>query len=328
MSFDQKILIIRFSSIGDIVLTTSPLKTIRNRFPNAQISYLTLEHFAPLLEFHPDIDRLIPLSKNMTGANLWEFSDYIRKQNYSTIFDLHNSLRSNIITFRTTEPVLQLKKPRWNRFMLFQFHQNIFADDFSTRKMYHEHLGKIWQEGDEIPNTSLKVTNHEKNEALNFVGKDSYITLIPGAAWGQKQWSSDKYIELIQDINMSVVLLGEKKDKICFQIANKVPSVINLAGKTSLRQAMAILSNSTHVIGSDTGLTHAAEALRIPVSMIQGPTSKETGAGVHLENSRNIEMNLWCRPCSQNGKRPCYRKKQVCMDSISVADVIQSVPSV
>ena len=66
MSFDQKILIIRFSSIGDIVLTTSPLKTIRNRFPNAQISYVTLEEFAPLLEFHPDIDRLIPLSKNMT----------------------------------------------------------------------------------------------------------------------------------------------------------------------------------------------------------------------------------------------------------------------
>ena len=101
-----------------------------------------------------------------------------------------------------------------------------------------------------------------------------------------------------------------------------------MAGKTSLRQALAILSNSTHVIGSDTGLTHAAEALRIPVSMILGPTSKETGAGVHLENSRNIEKNLWCRPCSQNGKRPCYRKNQVCMDSISVADVIQSVPSV
>ena len=81
MSYDQKILIIRFSSIGDIVLTTSPLKTIRNSFPNAQINYLTLEHFAPLLEFHSDIDRLIPLSKHMTGTNLWEFSDFIRKQN-------------------------------------------------------------------------------------------------------------------------------------------------------------------------------------------------------------------------------------------------------
>jgi len=91
---------------------------------------------------------------------------------------------------------------------------------------------------------------------------------------------------------------------------------------------LAILSNSAHVIGSDTGLTHAAEALRIPVSMIQGPTSRETGAGVHLVTSRNIEKDLWCRPCSQNGKRPCYRKSQVCMDSISVGDVVQSVPSV
>jgi ADP-heptose:LPS heptosyltransferase len=192
--------------------------------------------------------------------------------------------------------------------------------------MYHEHLGDIWQDGDEIPKTSLKVTNHEKNEALKFVGKDSFITVVPGAAWVQKQWSSEKYIELIKKINMTVVLLGEKKDKICFQIANKLPSIINLAGKTTLRQALAILSNSKYVIGSDTGLTHAAEALCIPVSMILGPTSRETGAGVHLETSQNIEKDLWCRPCSQNGKRPCYRKNQVCMDSISVFDVVQSVP--
>jgi heptosyltransferase II len=328
MLFDQKILVIRFSSIGDIVLTTSPLKTIRNAFPNSQISYLTLEHFVPLLEFHPDIDRLIPISKNMTGTNLWGFSNYIRKQDYSIIFDLHSSLRSSIVTLRTTRPVLQLNKPRWNRFILFHFHHNLFLNDFTSRKMYHEHLGEIWQEGDEIPETFLKVTNHEKNEALRLVGKQSFITMVPGAAWVQKQWSSEKYIELIQNINMPIVLLGEKKDKICFQIENRLPSVINLAGKTSLRQALAILSNSKHVIGSDTGLVHAAEALGIPVSMILGPTSKETGAGVHLEISQNIEKDLWCRPCSQNGKRPCYRKNQECMDSISVADVVQSVPLV
>jgi len=186
MPFDQKILIIRFSSIGDIVLTTSPLKTIRNAFPNAQISYLTLEHFMPLLEFHPDIDRLIPLSKNTTGTNLWNISDYIRKQNYSVIFDLHNSLRSNIITLRTIRPVLQLYKPRWNRFILFHFHKNLFLNDFTSRKMYHEHLGDIWQDGDEIPKTSLKVTNHEKNEALKFVGKDSFITVVPWCSLGSE----------------------------------------------------------------------------------------------------------------------------------------------
>ena len=326
MSFDQKILVIRFSSIGDIILATSPLKTIRKTFPDAQINFLTLENFAPLLEFHPDIDRLIPFSKKMSGLDLWRIADYIRKQKYSTIFDLHNSLRSNIITFRTTSPVLQLKKPRWKRFMLFQFHQNEFAEYFSTLKMYHEHLGDIWKVGDTIPGTSLIVTDHEKAKATELVNINDFITIIPGAAWGQKQWSAKKYVEFIQTVEKPVVLLGAKKDKICFKIAEKVPSVLNLAGKTSLRQAMAVLSNSFHVVGSDTGLTHAAEALGISVTMILGPTSPETGAGVHLDKSTNLETELWCRPCSQNGKLPCYQKTQVCMDSISVPDVIETMP--
>ena len=79
------------------------------------------------------------------------------------------------------------------------------------------------------------------------------------------------------------------------------------------------------MIGSDTGLTHAAEALGKQVYMILGPTSPETGAGVNLPGSANIETDVWCRPCSQNGKLPCYRKTQVCMDSIMPNDVIQSV---
>ena len=89
---------------------------------------------------------------------------------------------------------------------------------------------------------------------------------------------------------------------------------------------MAILSLANYVIGSDTGLTHAAEALGKPVSMILGPTSRETGAGVNLKESINLEKDLWCRPCSQNGKALCYRTNQVCMDSISAKDVLQTIP--
>ena len=325
MTFDQKILIIRFSSIGDIVLATSPLKTIRKAFPDAQINFLTLDDFAPILEFHPDIDRLILLSKNKKIYDLWRFSDFIRKQNFDYIFDLHNSVRSNFILLTANSRVFQLKKPRWNRFTLFQFHENQFDKDFSTMKMYHQFLGDIWKNGDKIPESSLVVSKAEKKLAHTLVGESAFICLIPGAAWAQKQWSSAKYIELIRSLKKPIVLLGSKADKICYQIAKKDSTVINLAGKTSLRQAMAIISNSSHVIGSDTGLTHAAEALGISVTMILGPTSTQTGAGVHLKKSTNVEKDIWCRPCSQNGKRPCYRQTQVCMDSISVSDVVQTL---
>ena len=329
MSFDQKILVIRFSSIGDIVLATSPLKTIRRAYPDAQITFLTLDTFAPLLEYHPDIDALVSISKRMSLIELWGFADHIRRKQYRHIFDLHNSIRSNLVTLRSSSPVYQLKKPRWNRFLLFYFHHNEFGSDFSTLKMYHEHLGSIWNENDVLPATLLKVSNYEQKMARNMLLDknifDEFIAVVPGAAWTQKQWPAEKYIETLNQLDLPAVLLGEKKDTICFDIAKRSNSTVNLAGQTTLRQALAVLANSAYVIGSDTGLTHAAEALGKQVYMILGPTSPETGAGVNLPGPTNIETNVWCRPCSQNGKFPCYRKTLECMDSIVPNDVIQSL---
>ena len=329
MSFDQKILVIRFSSIGDIVLATSPLKTIRRAYPDAQITFLTLDTFAPLLEYHPDIDALVSISKRMSLIELWGFADHIRRKQYRHIFDLHNSIRSNLVTLRSSSPVYQLKKLRWNRFLLFYFHHNEFDSDFSTLKMYHEHLGSIWNENDVLPATLLKVSNYEQKMARDMLLDknifDEFIAVVPGAAWTQKQWPAEKYIETLNQLDLPAVLLGEKKDTICFDIEKRSSSTVNLAGQTTLRQPLAVLANSTYVIGSDTGLTHAAEALGKQVYMILGPTSPETGAGVNLPGSTNIETDVWCRPCSQNGKLPCYRKTQECMDSIVPNDVIQSL---
>ena len=88
---------------------------------------------------------------------------------------------------------------------------------------------------------------------------------------------------------------------------------------------MAIIAEAKYIIGSDTGLMHAAEALGRKVSMILGPTSIETGGGSYLPGSVNLEKDIWCIPCSQNGKSPCYREKQFCLDSIDSVDIINSL---
>ena len=330
MSPDQKILVIRFSSIGDIILATSAVKTIREAFPDAEITFLTLSQYAPILEYHPDIDNLSFISKNMSLKDLWQFSRQIKSKDYTHIFDLHNSLRSNLIISRSSSNIQQVQKPRWNRFLLYYFHQNNFENDFSTRKMYHKYLGSIYKSGDPLPETSLRVSQYEKIKAEKMIEdqgvKGRFVAIIPGAATAQKQWPKEKYIEIIKQIKIPTVILGGKSDLICSEISNELNSVVNLSGKTSLREAMAVLSISMYVIGSDTGLTHAAEALGKNVSMILGPTSKETGGGVNLPGSRNIEKDLWCRPCSQNGSTPCYRKSQLCMDTVSSSDVLRSIP--
>ena len=330
MDFNQKILIIRFSSIGDVVLATSPLSTIRTAYPDSEITFLTLDKFAPLLEFHPHVDRLLSIPSNSSIRYLWEFSRYLDRNAYGLIYDMHNSLRSNIVTFHSKSQTYQLRKPRFNRMMLFHFHENYFQSQFSARSMYHEHLGPIWNgDHDTIPPSLLRLSGSElekgKSSLINRGVIGEYIAVMPEAAWRQKQWRSERYIEVLNKLDMPSVLIGSKIGGICTDIQKGLEHSTDLSGQTSLRDAMSIIANAKHVIGSDTGLVHAAEALGKTVSMILGPTSTETGAGVSLDSSINIEKDLWCRPCSQNGSVPCYRKQQYCMESITPQDVLDSL---
>ena len=115
MNFDQKILIVRFSSIGDIVQSTSPLRTIRNAFPDCPITFLTLSSYAPLLEMHPDIDNLLSINRIQSFKKLLELRKYLYEKRFQIVYDLHNSIRSNILTYRISKKIFRLKKPRFKR---------------------------------------------------------------------------------------------------------------------------------------------------------------------------------------------------------------------
>lgn len=332
MNNPRAILVLRFSSIGDIVLATSPLTTLRKRFPDARIDFMILSHFAPLLENHPFIDRIIKINKALPISALKGMGK-VANDDYDLVVDLHNSLRSKMIRKSLTDtPTLVYKKPRWKRFKLLQLHVNDFTEDFNQRKLYHECLKPIMNGSMDYPDSLIKITDNEKNQVSEYLKQSGinteYLVIIPSAAWETKYWSVDGYRSVIEDVlensNLSVVILGAKNDSICDKIYMKDKRVINLKGKTDLRQSLAIISHAQLALGSDTGLTHAAEALGIPTAAIMGPTSRETGGGTFLQNSITIENNdLWCRPCSQNGKQPCFRKEQYCMAFIT-PDLVSS----
>ena len=213
--------------------------------------------------------------------------------------------------------------------MLFYTHQNYFERSFSHIKMYHTLL----DQDKTFPPTNLFIDRNEDEMTKVFlkendIGKN-YIAIVPGAAWSQKQWSIENYNKLmrklIDSFKSKIVILGSTNDIICDQII-KNDNIINLKDKTSLRMAMGIVKHAQHTLGSDTGLLHISEAMGTPVTMILGPTSRETGARVTLHDSKVIEnKDLWCRPCSQNGSRPCYRKEQYCMSEIDSEKVFKNV---
>ena len=328
----MKILFIRFSSIGDIVLTTSPLVSIKTKFKDAKIHFLTLEEHSPLLEGLSLVERIHVVDKSAGYYQLKSVGKYLNKYDYDVIVDMHNSLRSRIIRrMIKSKPIYRLIKPRWNRFKLFEFHINDFYSGFSQINLYHSVIKKIIHNTD-ISSTHLFISGSEKEEAQNILNQRGLndkplVACIPGAAWGNKIWNLSYYLKLfsyLRSKGFEIILLGGKKDIICDELSIADKFLINLSGQTQFRQSLAIISKSKLVIGSDTGFVHAAEALDIPSIMLLGPTSTETGGGLNKPTSVNIEQeDVWCRPCSQNGSRPCYRSNKVCMDEINPKTVIE-----
>ena len=327
-------MVFRFSSIGDIVQLTSPLQTLRDQFPNARIDIITLDEYAEILIGHSFVNRIIQISRNFRYSQLKNIGKKIALRKYDLIIDLHNVIRSKIILkhIKGSKKIIY-KKPRWKRFKLVEFKRNDFKDNFSQRWLYHQCLDKILNNQYEIPDNKLEIKGSEQSEARLLLDQygvdDSFVTIIPGAAWKQKTWLSKRYSEvidyIINDPRYRVVMLGGDNDDICNSISKTNSNVIDLHGKLTLRESIALISCSNLTIGSDTGLMHASEAVGVPVVMIMGPTSVQMGGGVMLEKSSTIEQDIWCRPCSQNGQNPCFRSQQYCMNKISSSNVIDIV---
>ena len=338
MKDPRAILVLRFSSIGDIVQLTSPLKSLRDRYPQTRIDIITLDDYSELLLDHPDINRIVHIPRGMKYQELKEIGKMLAAKDYDLIIDLHNVIRSQIIRrqFKTAKKVIY-KKPRWKRFKLIELKKNHFPDEFSQRWLYHQCLEELLDNDYLVPKTKLVIQKNEQSEIKLFLEKEgltgSYITLVPGANWPEKTWLVDRYNELVNlivnKLGLSIVMIGGMNDGICSAIANdKSKQVLDLHGKLDLRKSLAIISLGEMTIGGDTGMVHASEALGVPVTMIMGPTNLQMGGGIMLETSVAIEKDLWCRPCSQNGKRPCYRSQQYCMTEISTSDVRRAVQKV
>ena len=336
MNYPRTILILRFSSIGDIVQTTSVIGTLKKKFPKSRIDFMTLSKYSSILLGHPYINKIHEVDIKANYKNLKSIAIKMNDLNYNLVLDLHNTTRSKIIRrFIKNSNKHYIRKPRWNRLKNFAFHLNHFPKDFSVRLWMNEILNDLFNEKLKPSNTKIFISNEEMNKSSLFLqskGVDKpFFVVLPGAAWPQKKWLSDRYISVIKKCikkyNLFPILIGGSTDTVCNSIKNILgDKLVDLHGKTSLRESIAIISKSEFVIGSDTGLVHAAEALNISAISILGPTTMETGAGLFNKNSITVQdKNLWCRPCSQNGSIPCYRKEQYCMTNINIENVMNAV---
>ncbi|MEZ4751117.1 MAG: glycosyltransferase family 9 protein [Bdellovibrionota bacterium] len=325
----HKILVLRFSSLGDVVMATPMLRCLRTAYPKAQIDMVVREDFYDLIAHSPYLDQKISLSRGSGLSGLRTLKKRLSREGYDLIYDAHQSLRTRFLM-----PLLPARykayyqKHYLRRSMALTFKLPILKDERMLNRYLDPLLpyGVVWDgKGPEIffPQSTLDAVPNLELPTGPLVG------LVPSAQWEGKRWPAEKFRELLKHLvdrtEYGIVVFGGKSDHFCKEIAQDFPSdrVVNTQGQLSILQASALLKRCRFAIANDTGLMHLADAVGVPCVLVLGPTSREMGCLPFHPQSQIVERSLWCRPCSKNGQAPCIRKKRWCLELVGAEEVFE-----
>lgn len=320
-----KFLIIRFSSIGDIVLTSPVVRSLKTQFPEAEIHYLTKKRNADLLEANPHIDAI-----QLLGDSLSETISQLKKENYDYVIDLHNNLRSLRVKLALQTKTFSFNKLNLRKFFLTRLKLNLMPEmHIVDRNMATLSRFQIVNDGLGLEHF-IPVDDEFPPEELPEKFRNGYIALVLAGTYFTKRMPASKYKSLITGINYPFVLLGGKSER---QQADEILSwnssnVIDFTGKLRFNQSASLVKNARLVISNDTGLMHIAAAFHKKILSVWGNTTPELGMYPYLpgEGSEILEIKgLKCRPCSKLGYHECPQKHFRCMKNIPEEKIIDWV---
>jgi ADP-heptose:LPS heptosyltransferase len=318
-----KFLIIRFSSIGDIVLTTPVIRCLKNQVQNAQIFYLTKSAFAPMLEANPYITKVIRFENNLN-----QVIKELQAENFDYIIDLHRNIRSYRVKFGLKRMAFSLKKLNILKWVLVNFKKDNLPDVHIVDR-YLETLSIFSVENDKKgADYFIPVLDQEISESLCRELVKPYIVIAVGGGHFTKQIPADKLAEIIKELNSNIILLGgiedmRKSEEIIDAV--KHPNILNLTGKLSINQSASVIKGAELIITPDTGIMHIASAFKKNIISVWGSTVPKFGYYPYQpgENSKMFEvLGLNCRPCSKIGFSSCPKKHFRCMLDQDYAGII------
>lgn len=318
----KKVLIIRFSSIGDIVLTTPVIRCVKQQL-GVEVHYLTKSSFQSLLEDIPYVDKIFTIERKVS-----EVLAELKKERYDAIIDLHKNLRSMQIRWTLGAPYYTFDKINWEKWLMV----NVKIDKLPSAHIVDRYMVAVQSLGVNYDGEGLEPIVYDRVLSRSFeysaVGK---IVFAIGGAHATKRLPFEKIIEICQGIKFPIFLIGGKEDatigeKIVLFLKRK--DVINLCGKTNLKESAQLIHQAQKVITHDTGMMHIAAAFQKEIISIWGNTIPEFGMypffkkGVKNNVSFQVK-NLPCRPCSKIGFKECPKGHFRCMKEIDVNSIIE-----
>ena len=318
----MKVLIVRFSSIGDIVLTTPVVRCLKQQVDNIEIHYLTKNNFISVIENNPYIDKI-----HTIGNDLKSLIPLLKQENFDLVIDLHHNVRTLRLKYFLGKKSVSFNKLNWKKFLI---------TTFKIHKLPKQHIVDRYLETINF----LGVLNDNKGLDYFISSKDEvdiasmlpvhylngYYALVIGGSYYTKQIPINKLKQICEKSSLPFVLLGGKEDvDVASELHKAFPTqTLNMCGKMSLNQSASIIKQSKKVITSDTGLMHIAAAYKKNIISIWGNTIPEFGMGPYMagDDSQIVEVNhLSCRPCSKLGYRKCPKGHFKCMNEIDLSPI-------
>lgn len=326
----MKILLIRFSSIGDIIITSPIIRSVRAKFPEAEIHFLTKKQYSSIVTPNPNINKVISLENdfNTTIAIL-------KDQGYELVIDLHKNIR--------THRIKRKLKSTWYSYNKLNFKKWLFVN-FKINLLPKKHLVDRYFDG--LKN--LELVNDNKGLSFYFpkdfkfdldtlnLTKSGYVALSIGGTYATKRMPKERLLELIKRLNIPVALLGHGDDDektAEFIISSSDKNIYNLVGKLSLQQSAYVIKNAHSVISGDTGMMHLAAAFKKKIEAVWGNTHPDFGMFAYAGSEgnklvTNHQVALNCRPCSKLGSSKCPRGHFNCMQLQDWTTIVNNCNSV
>ncbi len=323
----MRVLIIRLSSIGDVILTTPILKKLKKKYPQMTIDFVVLKRFKDSIEGVPYIDNLILFDKKKYRGikGIKAFVETIKDNKYDYIFDLHAKLRSFIMCFFLKGKVYRYKKRAFWKTILVKLKLIRYSVDNTIIKNYFNAFGEF-----DIEYSGEDLTfSYEKKDLETVKEYSDFIVLAPGASKETKKWTVEGFGNLAKQLrnkyNKSIILIGGNGDKKRCEEINKVSGgiCVDLAGKLSLKESGALLSKADFLVTNDSGPFHMARGVKTRSYVIFGPT--DPNMFEYDDMGVLIYRNEVCSPCSLHGDKECPKGHFSCMKKLKAEDVLKVI---
>lgn len=312
----KKFLILRFSSIGDIVLTTPVIRTIKTQIENAEVHFFTKRSFESILKSNPYIDKLHLLEKDLSPL-----IKTLREEKFDYIIDLHNNLRTAIIKARLGVKSYSFDKLNFEKWLYTTFKINRMPDVHIVDR-YLATASVLGVKNDGLGlDYYIPLEDEISMESLPETHRHGFVAYAIGANHNTKKLPLVKMIELCEKIGKPIILLGGKDDA---QTGERVKDyfssdhrtkIFNACGKYNLNQSSSILKQASIVFSHDTGLMHIASAFKKKIYSIWGNTTPQLGMYPYQTPHEIFEVKgLSCRPCSKLGFAKCPLAHFKCMN--------------